>query len=51
MNSFRNLFKDQSITNIEIALLRAYVLFDIAQRLLTLTVVQVHEAGQKIGLW
>lgn len=52
MNPFRNPFADdQSIKNLEMGLLRAYFLFDIFQRLVVLSIDQIHEVSKHLGLW
>jgi len=52
MIPFKNPFNDdESIRRLELTLLRAFVVFHMAQKLLTLTIVEVHDAGQKMGWW
>jgi len=42
---------DHSVTNIELLLVRAYVVFDIAEKLLTLTLSELYDLGHKVGWW
>ena len=52
MKLFRNPFTyDQLIRNLELGLLRAYLLFDIFRRLLMLGIDETHELGKHLGLW
>jgi hypothetical protein len=49
MNIFKNPFSDDH--SIEVTLLRAYVLFDLATKLVVLSIEQIHDTGQRLGLW
>jgi len=52
MIPLKNPFKDdESIRRLELTLLRAFVAFHMAQKLLTLTIVELHDAGRKMGWW
>jgi len=51
MNIFKNPFKDdKSLANFEVIMLRAYVLFEIASKLIVLSIEQLRDAAQRIGL-
>ena len=52
VNFFRNPFKDEeAVRHLEVTMLRAFVVFDIAQKLVVLTITELHDAGRKIGWW
>ena len=52
MRFLRNPFTDGSLfQKVEISLLRAYLIFDIAQRLVILAAEQARETGIHLGLW
>jgi hypothetical protein len=42
---------DESIRRLELTLLRAFVVFHMAQKLLTVTIAEVHDAGRAMGWW
>ena len=51
MNLFKDPFKDdQSLANFEIIMLRAYVLFEIATKLMVLSVAHLRDAAHQLGL-
>ncbi|MFY9620538.1 MAG: hypothetical protein WAQ99_12080 [Pyrinomonadaceae bacterium] len=50
MKLMNNPFKDDEwMRNMEFALVRAFLLFEIAQKLITLMIAQVYDALHKIG--
>jgi hypothetical protein len=51
MNLFREIFRDEKMRNFEVGILRAYLLFDVFQRVLTLAIDQAHDVGRHFGIW
>ncbi|HXS01588.1 MAG TPA: hypothetical protein VN724_13515 [Pyrinomonadaceae bacterium] len=52
MNQLKKPIRNQeSIRNLELVMLRAFVVFDIAQKLVLLAVVELQDAGKKTGWW